>query len=393
MPRKGPDIPESIARGRQPAPGRDTPSAPVQSLDALENLQIPVTGQAQRKEETASAQSDVPIDIESSYPDADVEYETHVRNKNLELLKYLRFYFPQPEESIQIARPIEPIQNGPSNPSDTTDTIVIHGLDVDDDNRHEIVKHVMAVGGKTLTVIPNDRSSNKLIEYTRGFLGALDQRLGMLVEKEAVSNLMYKLVENYTEGRNTRILAHSQGAIIASNALYLLKSPLPRKDWEALNKTVDVIAIAPGVNWFPSDVSVRAIGHANDRVPKTVDTLVKLVKPFLAALDINQAGKRVPILYVDQENGSHAWQTYAQNVPEFIKARCRNGEQLARAVFEVIDKGAFCDWVPNKIISDMIKERNGIFAARILAYDRSGDLGRYSIEAFKPDLEEIAGVY
>lgn len=109
------------------------------------------------------------------------------------------------------------------------------------------------------------RVTTYIRDVFNAILGKFSSSQGVKVEKSVQSTVDF-LKDALSSSANVTINAHSQGAIILNNALYILKDTLSNEEWNNLTKNVTINVLGSPVKGFPKDLNVTEWKNSKDFV-------------------------------------------------------------------------------------------------------------------------------
>lgn len=285
----------------------------------------------------------------------------------------------------------DPYEHLVSNKNSNLDHIYVNGVGTDDEALTIQQNYATKIAGQATFVGLNPRSGSLVRDLWNATLGFLSPELGKRAEPEVVHSLMERIKTGIAEGRELNIAVHSHGAIVTSNALFLLKKELSAPEWKEVKDGVKITAMGAGISIWPIGVQVRSFAHEEDPVAKLTHTLGRLRGVFSSFGFFNE-GRSVSPTEIEATDWSsiHGIRGYEANFHLFLIEEYKNdGMALAVSLVQDIQEGAFADRIFNNVIREMIAREDIEFAKALVELDDAGVMKNYELGDFRPALHAI----
>lgn len=294
---------------------------------------------------------------------------------------------------------------------------------------HDIEQHLSSLVktfGKPVTAIINDQESDPIEPKKPGFLtsvwhgicGFLSANAGYRAEPEAVGRIEHAIKEHVESGKPLHLIAHSQGSIIAGNALERLLGPdssFSAAEKEKVLKLVRVSTFGAAEHYFPAGVRVQEYAHHGDKTASVTSWLADARETIRGAVNwlATQIGswfrfsssptdrdspkesrelqrERAPVVYLE---GDHDFGPFLDKIPEFFIKQAgggsiADGSMVAHALTTSVTKARLSDRMHGLIIREMIHRGDREFAKTFIDAHPTGMIDQYMI----PFMSELRGL-
>ena len=210
--------------------------------------------------------------------------------------------------------------------------------------------------------------------------GMFDWRTGVVAEPETVRNLIHVIRSTVAEGRPVHLVAHSQGAVIVSNALAELRRT-ERKWWTAHSSGIFVEVFGAAECEWPAGVKVREFVSSQDPVPKLTGAALGVLqkirsrvngKPVRANPDVERI-----VLTTDKARGleAHALTHYLESLPAFYEQLASDlnlydSKFLARVFVGLLEQHRYEQGFYRKFIQCRAELGDGAFFSEVVRRGR-----------------------
>ncbi len=317
------------------------------------------------------------------------------------------------------------IPSNPRAPTAPDRVLYINGMRVDSEGIRRDLRQIAACFGRTTTAVINP-PERPLFKYDAdGFTlslrnavgGFFSTSLGMALERDTIASLIEEVKQGVLQ-REERILllAHSQGSIIAGNALEVLLAEsggLTDEERDAIRTNITITVVGAAQRRFPSGIESEELAHAGDVVPRITAPVsyvqhgvgigVQTVKEWLAgykqqwevAKRAHDALPHIPSTeWADKVvlSGGHSLQNYLDNLHLFFIERAKgtkgsiNSALLADRFVRSVWQGEYSDIVYCRIVKNRVESGDVAFAKHLVARCTSaGTVGNFKV----PILEQL----
>lgn len=232
--------------------------------------------------------------------------------------------------------------------------IAIPGMRTDYAGHQDFLRDTATKSGRRIDLIAN-RTDGFARDLFNSAMGLLNYTLGRAVEPEAVTDTMNLIKHRLESDPNARVQleVHSQGSIIASNALFALRDQVSAEEWQDMASRIDVECTGAACHVWPDGISVQSYAHTFDLVARATHWITS-VKSWFTGDQV------VAPTYISNRSstGAHDSNGYVQDYDRFYVASFDNGADLADALFDSIRDGRRTDRVHNAILDTIVSESN-----------------------------------
>ena len=289
-------------------------------------------------------------------------------------------------------------------------TIYINGFTYGEKGFIDSISALCNAYGREAVVIVNDQERSLFGDIFNAAAGTFSSKGGGWAENQAVRSLNREILKAHHAGKRVRLVPYSQGAIIAGNALTLLKEAMGKNEWDKLNLEVETYGAA--LHDFPTGKKVTEYRLSRDNVARGTSWLANTKRSIsngYTSLADGTARKwsgikhwwngttpepeppKEPesqvaeVVYLQSDKkGAHLLQTYMGHQADFFLERRRvadgklDSTRIARDLITSIQSGRYADWVHDAILSKTATNRT-VAVAMLAAVNDAQQIGKYRI--------------
>ena len=192
---------------------------------------------------------------------------------------------------------------------------------------------------------------NAAISVVKSISGLRRAEWGAAQESAAVFGACNMVADLVNADIPVRLVLHSQGTIIGSNAMTLLKRANTPEAWQRITAMVSVDAYAPAQLSYPQDLAVNLRAHANDPVVRLGEFALAVKQNTLnrhvreSDLGLPTKGGRTAL-----PGSAHCFAVHVERMPEYYLAEkapgeltAESGKMLAQSFVSGVGRGEYSD--------------------------------------------------